>query len=163
MTLSVGKYTYSQMDGSGQVTSHQVNTYFAADGAEFGAILPLRAAYLTGLQGITNGAKTLDALYGQYIVTPQTPPSAEAQAELKFFVRYHDAVTEENMSVTIGCPDLSIVSFIPQTSYVDLTTTEMATWKTAFEAFVTGGDGNESPTVVDTVQIVGRKRKLQGN
>jgi len=77
-----------------------------------------------------------------------------AQRENKLLLRYHGSVSNRKMRVSIPCFDLTLLP--NHDEFLDLTGTEGAALKTAFEAVVRN-DQDESETVIlDSAQFVGR-------
>lgn len=77
-----------------------------------------------------------------------------AQRENKWLVRYHDAVTFQKMTRTIGTAKLSV---LPSGSeFIDLTTLPGSDFKDAFEAIVVSDFDSSHAVILDSVQFVGR-------
>lgn len=80
--------------------------------------------------------------------------STLAQRENKWFLRYHDAVTFQKMTRSVGTADLS--KLVSGSEFLVLTGGDGATLKTAFEAIVVSDYDPSHAVILDSVQFVGR-------
>lgn len=80
--------------------------------------------------------------------------STLAQRENKWFLRYHDAVTYQKMTRSIGTADLTKLA--GNSEFLVLGSGPGATLKTAFEAIVVSDYDPANAVVLDSVQFVGR-------
>jgi len=80
--------------------------------------------------------------------------STAAQRENKWLLRYHDAVTFQKMTRTIGTADLT--ELVSGSEFLVLTSGDGAALKTAFEAIVVSDFDASHATLLDSVQFVGR-------
>lgn len=78
--------------------------------------------------------------------------SPYAQREMKWLVGFTDNVTGLKHSIEIPAPALSFLN--PGTDVADITGTEMAAYKAAFEAFYRVGGTNA--VTLNTLRLVGR-------
>ena len=116
---------------------------------------------LTALFAATNnvtigaaGQSTLNTQVNKDTGPGGLPADNGAQRELKWLVRYHDAVTLRKYSLEIPCPDTALLA--GNTDFMDVTGGAGATFKTDFEAAVEAKiTGNA--VVLDNAQLVGRK------
>lgn len=79
--------------------------------------------------------------------------SGNAQVEVKWLCRYHDAVTLKNRTLELPCADLSLLA--GGSEFLDLGAGVGATLKTEFEATVEDPDTGNA-VVLDSLQFVGR-------
>lgn len=83
-------------------------------------------------------------------------PSADplAQRENKWLFRYHDPVTFQKATLSVGTADLT--AKIANSEFVDLTAGDGLALKTAFQAVVVSPYDAANMAVLDSVQFVGR-------
>lgn len=81
------------------------------------------------------------------------PTDPFAQRETKWLLRYYDSVTFEKFVSEVPCADLALLS--PYTQFADMTGTEFAALKTAWELIVRGPNDNNL-TILESAQHVGR-------
>lgn len=93
-------------------------------------------------------------IYSRNLGSVDPATSQLAQREKKWLVRYHDAVTMEKFTTSIGTADLTKLP--NHSEFLDLTAGEGQTFKSAFEAFVKSPSDVAHAVVVDSVQYVGR-------
>lgn len=94
----------------------------------------------------------------KYVVTtvespqPGDPPVSKfAQRETKWLVRYKDATTGKAAQVEIPCADLSLLD-ANSNGRADRTLQKVINFVNAFEAYVSGPDGNDAE-VVEIVHV----------
>lgn len=110
---------------------------------------------LTALSAITLGEQQTQVIkLSKTIVSSDLPTNAFAQRESKWLIRYHAATSLKKFTCEVPCADLSLL--IPNSEFADLTGTEFAALKTAWELIVRDPDDNEL-TILDSAQFVGRK------
>jgi len=103
---------------------------------------------------------TLGNLYISEVVidresgTPVPASTPLAQRENKLLLRYHDATTFQKFNVSIPTFDLSLLE--NNSEFLDLTGTEGAALKSAFEAIVKSPANSSNSVVLDSGQFVGR-------
>lgn len=125
----------------------------------------LTAANFTAQQGLISALYTaaLDLTLGSQAATSELAVSTQssventnplAQRENKWLVRYHDTAGTK-FTVEIPTADLSLLD--TGTEFLDLTGTEAAAFKTAFEAVVRSPDDPTLTVTVDSIQFVGRR------
>lgn len=109
---------------------------------------------LTALSAITLGEQQTQAIsLSRTIITADLPTDPFAQRENKWLLRYHDSVTGEKFKNEVPCADLSLL--IPNSEFADMTGTEFAALKTAWELIVRGPNDNNL-TILDSAEFVGR-------
>ena len=109
---------------------------------------------LTALSAITLGEQQTQAiLLSKIVVSADLPTDVNAQRETKWLLRYHDSVTGEKFVASVPCADLSLLA--PVSQFADMTGTEFAALKTAWELVVRGPNDNNL-TILDSAQHVGR-------
>jgi len=120
------------------------------------AFLTQFAALRTATEAIALGELSDDMWVGDstnYAAAAPTDPNA--QRERKWLVQYEGTTSHTLYSTTIPTANLAGTDFLlPGTDEADLTTTEIAAFVTAFEAFAIGPGGNAA--VVDDILLVGR-------
>jgi hypothetical protein len=110
----------------------------------------------TAIEGITLGVMAKEQWVGDNtILSALAPTNVFAQRELKWLVRYHDAVTQAKAKLEIPTADPTGV-LLPQSDFADLTIAPMSTFVAWFEGFARHPDNSTNAVVVDSVQLVGR-------
>jgi len=128
-------------------------------------IANLTAANFTAQQGLISAlyTATLDLTLGSQAATSELAVSTQssventnplAQRENKWLVRYHDSAGTK-FTAEIPTADLSLLD--TGTEFLDLTGTEAAAYKTAFEAVVKSPDDPTLAVTLDSIQFVGRR------
>jgi hypothetical protein len=107
------------------------------------------------LGGITIGLATKYEIVVTRSVLGSGPASSPlAQRENKYLLRYHGTTLNQKFQASIGTADLSLLT--GNSEFLDMTGTEGAALKTAFEAVVKSPDDGAEAVVLDSVQFVGR-------
>jgi len=110
---------------------------------------------LSALSAVTLGEQQTQTIkLSRTIISSDLPTSPFAQRESKWLLRYHAATSLKKFTAEVPCADLSLL--IPNTEMADMTGTEFAALKTAWELIVRDPDDNEL-TILDSAQFVGRK------
>lgn len=119
--------------------------------AQLGLSLALESAFATITIG--NALKHTLTYLDQ---TEGTGPASDplAQRENKWLCRYHDAVTNEKLRISVPCADLT--KKMVHSEFVDLTVDPGLSLKTAFDAVVRNPQIPANAGVLDSVQFVGR-------
>lgn len=82
------------------------------------------------------------------------PTAEQAQREMKFLCRYHDATTLKKYTLEIPTPDFTDLA--ANSDFLDVTAGDGLAFKTQFELFVIASlTGNA--TILDSAELVGRK------
>lgn len=120
----------------------------------FTAQMTLMDNLVSATQAIVLGTKVKDARSASVTTFSETRPTSPfAQRENKWLLKYTDNVTPlGNGSIEIPCPDLDLLN--TEGTALDLTSTEGAAFKTAFEAYQRSRQGNAVTLV--SAQYVGR-------
>lgn len=151
--MAVGMYKRTMRDYDGESTTFSVPAA-QVTAANFDAQVVLNVALGAAIVGMTIDSALEKIEYGNSIVTPVTGSSNPlCQRENRWLVRYHDSVTGEKITRTIGCADLTLLdpnnrgyAHIGDGGAVDA-------FVTAFEAYVLSDAGNA--VVIDSIQFVG--------
>jgi hypothetical protein len=107
------------------------------------------------IAGITLGhVVQRDLVYWRQQFEKIPATSTAAQRENKWLCRYHDTVTFQKMTRTIGTADLT--KLVSGSEFLVLTSGAGATLKSAFEAVVVSDFDPTHSVVLDSVQFVGR-------
>lgn len=123
--------------------------------ANYDAQVALHEALITAVQALTTmPIHKRQTVASEAILTSTRPTDPYAQREIKWLVRFHDNVTGQPLTVTVPGADLSLLD--AGSEVLDLTGTEAAAFKTAFEAYVKAGEGSDNAVVVDQILFVGR-------
>jgi len=110
---------------------------------------------VTALNGVTLGNQQQQTI--KLSTSPLVgglPTDPFAQRESKWLVRYHAATSLKKFTAEIPCADLALLT--PNSEMADMSGTEFANLKTAWELIVRDPDDNEL-TILDSAQFVGRK------
>jgi len=109
----------------------------------------------TALSAVTLGEQQKQTIKLSTIaISADLPTSPFAQRESKWLLRFHAATSLKKFTAEVPCADLALL--IPNTEMADMTGTEFANLKTAWELVVRDPDDNEL-TILDSAQFVGRK------
>lgn len=141
--------TFSTLDQSGEIGTHMLQT------ADLLAVNPVPAAvtaYLTALEGITNGLNVRWASQGIRRLS-NAEYASDGNREDKFLITYSDNTTLAVYQTEIPCRDNDI-PLLAGTDRLDLDQLEVAAYKTAFEALARSPDGNAVTLLA--IQLVGR-------
>ncbi len=151
--MAVGKYTRLMRDYDGEPTSLSLPSA-QLTAANFDAQVVLNVALGAAIMGICISPAVEKIEYGNSIVTPVTASTNPlCQRENRWLVRYHDAVTGDKKTATIGCADLTKLD--PNNrGYAEIGDgAAVDAFVTAFEAFVLTDLGNA--VEIDSIQFVG--------
>jgi len=108
----------------------------------------------SALSAVTLGEQQVQAItLSRITVSGDLPTDVHAQRENKWLLRYHDAVTNEKFTVSVPCADLSLLA--ANSDMADMSGSEFAALKTAWELVVRGPNDNNL-TILDSAQFVGR-------
>jgi len=146
-------YTRTMKDYDGEPTTFRVRT-LALTAANFDAQVALNVALGTAIVGITRG-HVQKIVYSNEIISPTVPDDPLSQRENKWLIRYHDAVTSEDLGpLELGTADLTVLD--PNNrGYAEMGDAgPVDAFVSAFEAYVVSPDDNA--VVVDSIQFVGR-------
>ena len=89
------------------------------------------------------------------IISTSRPTNVEAQREKKWVLRAHGATSGQKAQYRLGTADLS---FLPDgDEFLDMTGTEVAALKTAFDAVVHNKNDQSELMVLDSIQYVGAR------
>jgi len=99
---------------------------------------------VTAIEGISRlVTKQWDFIADRTITGTPRPTAGSAQVNIEWQVTYVEATTLEVRTVRIGGANLDLAGVLLAGSNVaDLTQTQMAAFKTAFEAYILGPNGN---------------------
>ncbi len=151
--LTSGLAVVNLIDFSGETQEHsfQVTTPSAGN---FAAQETLYDAYVAALLNISS-LLVLKKLWGKTARTSPAdlPLSADAQREFQWLVQYVDDTTNQRNTFRIG-GGVFTGNLLPRSDHADLTATDIAAFKAAFEAFAKSPAGN-SVTMTDMV-VVGK-------
>jgi hypothetical protein len=121
------------------------------------ATLGLVDALLAAMQAITEGsAETSRVIFRAQDEDPGRPSSESAQRERKWLVFYHDTTTSKKYRTEIPTALLT-GNMVAGTDLADLAATNIAAFKTAFEAVVKDPDTGLNDVEIDKIQHVGRR------
>lgn len=118
------------------------------------AQLGLAAALWTAALDLTLGSQAATKVLALSTVSAVENTNPLAQRENKWLVRYHDSASTK-FTVEIPTADLSLLD--TGTEFLDLTGTEAAAFKTAFEAYAKSPDDPTLTVTLDSIQFVGRR------
>lgn len=112
--------------------------------ANHDAQVALHTALVAGIEGISRlVTRKWDVIAQRNETGDPRPTAGSAQVNIEWQVTYVEETTLDVRSVRIGGANLDIADILLSGSNVaDLTNTEMAAFKTAFEAAVLGPNGN---------------------
>jgi len=104
----------------------------------------LADALQAGIEGISRlVTQRVDFVASRLEPGDPRPTAGSAQVNIEWLVTYVEATTLEVRTVRIGGANLDIAGILqPASNVADLTQTQMAAFKTAFEAAVLGPNGN---------------------
>jgi len=122
--------------------------------ANFTAQTGLISALFSAALDLTLGSQAGTRILAVASVSAVENTNPLAQRENKWLVRYHDTGGTK-FTVEIPTADLSLLD--TGTEFLDLTGTEAAAFKTAFEAVVKSPDDPTLTVTLDSIQFVGRR------
>lgn len=145
--------TYGDFGGEKSSASFEIDEYTVGN---FTANQALVDTLVTELGKITEGLQVKETrLLAQTGSGTGEASSATAQREMKWLITYEDDITSVRYQREIPCPLLTGGKLLPGIEgLADLTETDIATFKTAFEAIVNSPPGN-AVTVI-SLRHVGR-------
>jgi hypothetical protein len=114
----------------------------------------LISALFTATLDITRGSQSSTRILAASTSSAVTNNDPLAQRENKWLVRYHDA---DGTKFTLEIPTADLSLLTDGDEFLDLTGTEAAAFKTAFEAVVKSPDDPTLATTLDSMQFVGRR------
>ncbi len=145
---------YQITDYSNEKSNFSVNSTVLTAG-NFAAQQTLAAALTTAVEALTIGELTKQIALVPVVDTPAIPTDPYAQRELKWLVRYQGDSSGKLFSIEIAAPDITS-NVVPNTDVADITSTDWAAFKTAFEAYAKSPDDvAETVTLIDA-RVVGR-------
>lgn len=140
--VNQSRLEYSAVDFDGQTTSMSVNGATIADGTAYEAESVKAQALVTALNAIVLGARKSYS-FGDFVSDPAIFRSTdnEAQKRVQWIFKFQMTDTGQVRQRSIGTADMSLSSlaFTPQgdgIAVLDLTSTEGAALKTAWDAYV---------------------------
>lgn len=153
MSKPAGLVSASWRDYSGEASSMTV-AMTDLTAANIVAQTTLINNLFSALSAITLGEQQKQAItLSNITVSSDLPTDVHAQRENKWLLRYHDSVTQEKFVVSVPCADLSLLA--TNSDMADMSGTEFAALKTAWELIVRGPNDNNL-TILDSAQFVGR-------
>lgn len=147
---------YSIRDFGGEIGSHNF-TVAQLTAANHDAQVALYAAYETALGNICRGAIAKRRwVHTSVNVSNANSTDDEAQREQKLYIKYEDA-NKNVYGFEVACPDVSVLTRITGTDFVDLEDASvMAAYVAAWEAVATSPkDGTSACSVLKGV-LMGR-------
>ncbi len=152
-TLVSGKVTLNLIDFSAETQEHSFETT-TPTAANFDAQETLYNSYATALLNISSLLVLRKEWGKQSRESPaDLPLAADAQREWQWLVQYVDDTTNEKFTFRVGGA-VATGNLLARSDHADLTATDIAAFKTAFEALAKSPAGN-SVTLTDMV-IVGK-------
>jgi len=151
--LSAAGETFVDYGTPGEKSSFQF-TIADLSAANFVATTGALTTLWTNIQALLLGApvsRRVIAITQEVAASPVTDPLA--QRENKWLVRYHDT-SARKFTLELPTADLSLLD--TGSEFLDMTGTEAADFKTAFEA-VAKSPVDQSAVTVDSIQFVGRR------
>jgi len=112
----------------------------------------LKTALLALVMGITRQEVVTQ---NRPIISVSRPSSTEAQREKKWVLRAHGATSGQKAQYRLGTADLSLLD--DGQEFLDMTGTEAAAFKTAFDAVVHNKNDQSELMVLDSIQYVGSR------
>ena len=112
-------------------------------------------AFITAVNAITIGnLYKKAAVFSEVQVSVDPASTSLAQRENKWFCRFHDVVTNQKMTRSIGTADLTLLT--DHSEFLDITADEGLAFKTAFDDMVKSEYDATHGVSLDSVQFVGR-------
>jgi len=155
--MSVHTYSRTYRDFSGELSAATASLP-PITAIDIAGTLVLIGLYETALDGIVLGqAAKSEIVMDRTVISAARPTNAVAQRESKWLVRYHGIVNNKKATMEIPCADLTLTGIlIPGTDLMDLTQTQAAAWKDAFENMAVFPETDTEGVLVDEVVFVGR-------
>jgi len=141
-------------DYSNEKSTTVLNTTVLTAG-NFTAQQGLAAALVDAIDDLTIGELTKQVNSIPVVDTPAIPTNPYAQREMKWLVQYQGNSSGKMFSSEIAAPDITD-NVVPNTDVADLTSTDWAAFKTAFEAYVKSPDDDAEGVTVIGAHLVGR-------
>lgn len=153
-TVNRSLMTLRLRDYSGEPQQFSLDTP-QLNAGNIAATTTLFSNFKTAVAGISIGALTSSGI--EAIRSTEVPPvnatAMAAQSELNWLIGYKDNTTQQKFTVRIPCPDVTNNALVVAgTDRADLTATEWAAFKTAFEALVIS-ENNNSVTLLGAVLV----------
>jgi hypothetical protein len=146
--VDVNSIALTYRDFSREASTMSVGVQSLADNAAFGTAL---SDLETAIGAVTNGT-----LADRNQSLPERVSNAAggtgSSREYKLLIRYEDDTTKKIYTATIPTFDISTVTMITDTDFVDMSTGPAATLKTNFEAIAASPAGN-TVTVLQMVSV----------
>lgn len=135
-------YFFSQTDYDGEVTSTRINAT-PVTAANFDAQMTAWQAVWLDLSALALGRPVTTGFTQQTRLSNEPADDTEAQRELKWLIRYQDAVTYKLYTFELGCADtVKAGLLLANTDKADMDSPEWTELKTTFEAFALSPAGN---------------------
>jgi len=141
-------------DYSNEKSTTVLNTTVLTAG-NFTAQQALAATLAGAIDDLTIGELTKQVNSIPVVDSPAIPTNPYAQREMKWLVSYQGNSSGKMFSSEIAAPDITD-NVVPNTDVADLTSTDWAAFKTAFEAYVKSPDDPAEGVTVIGAHIVGR-------
>jgi len=141
-------------DYSNEKSTTVLNTTVLTAG-NFTAQQALAATLVGAIDDLTIGELTKQVNSIPVVDSPAIPTNPYAQREMKWLVQYQGNVSGKMFSSEIAAPDITD-NVVPNTDVADLTSTDWAAFKTAFEAYVKSPDDVAEGVTVIGAHLVGR-------
>jgi len=151
--LSSAGETYVDYGTPGEKSSYSF-TIADLSAANFAATAGALTTLFTNIAALLIGSpvsRRTIAVSQEVAASPVTDPLA--QRENKWLVRYHDT-SARKFTLELPTADLSLLD--TNSEFLDMTGTEAAAFKTAFEA-IAKSPADQSAVTVDSIQFVGRR------
>jgi len=148
-------YDRQYRDYSKELSTARINISVITVGTIVGVLANI-ANYKAALDDIVLGTPSMDMIImDRTVLSGASPTDVFAQRELKWLVHYHGDTTGKKYTHEIPCANPT-ANLVPGTDLMDLTATDPATWKTAFEGIVVAPDDDTETVTIDYVELVGR-------
>jgi len=148
-------YERTYRDFSLEKSTHKINLSVITVGTIVGVLANI-ANYVAAVDAIVLGVAAQDAIImDRTTLSGSAPTDPFAQRELKWLVHYHGDTTGKKYTLEIPTADPT-GRLVTGTDLMDLTETDAATWKTAFEGICMSPDDDTETITIDYVELVGR-------
>lgn len=154
--MSVSTYELSVRDFSNEVSRTGITTVQLTAGNVVASLASLDAL-LAAIQAITLGNfERSRVVFREQNEDPGIPTDENAQRERKWLVVYHDTTTGKKFRLEI--PTALLTGMLQDGSdLADLGVTEIAAFKTAFEAIAKDPDTGLNTVAIDYIKHVGKR------
>lgn len=143
---------YSLEPSNTKITIQQITA------GNLAATLTLVDTLESAMQAITLGQLAREKVSArESVVSAVTPTNPEAQREKKWLVHYHDTVTAKKYRLEIPTADLGGTNLVTNSDEANLADTQIAAFKTAFEAVARDPDTGLNTVVIDKILFVGKR------